>query len=73
MKSRVWLQTFYGLDDISDKEEIIIVEGEMDKLALEEAGFLNVASVPEGAPGQVQSGPLPRTSDDKKFMFLWNR
>ena len=45
----------------------------MDKLALEEAGFLNVASVPEGAPAQIQPGALPSTSEDKKFLFLWNR
>ncbi|XP_057466463.1 twinkle homolog protein, chloroplastic/mitochondrial isoform X2 [Actinidia eriantha] len=32
---------FYGLDDIKDASDIIIVEGEMDKLAMEEAGFRN--------------------------------
>lgn len=31
-------QVFYGLDDIVGAPEVIIVEGEMDKLALEEAG-----------------------------------
>lgn len=41
---------FYGLDDIRDQEEIIIVEGEMDKLAVEVAGRTNVISVPNGAP-----------------------
>lgn len=40
----------FGLNDIADQPEIILVEGEMDKLALEEAGFFNVASVPDGAP-----------------------
>ena len=30
-------QIFYGLDDIAGAEEAIIVEGELDKLALEEA------------------------------------
>ena len=34
------------------------MEGEMDKLAFEEAGFLNVVSVPDGAP-QVLSPPAP--------------
>ena len=33
--------------------------GEMDKLALEEAGLLNVVSVPDGAPRQVKEGELP--------------
>ena len=32
-------------DDITGSSEIVIVEGEMDKLALEEAGITNVVSV----------------------------
>ena len=43
----------FGLDDIVGAREIIIVEGEMDKLALEQAGFKNVVSVPDGAPGKA--------------------
>jgi Toprim domain len=35
-------KVFFGLKDIVGMPEIIIVEGEMDKLALEEAGFRNV-------------------------------
>tara|TARA_R110000787_G_scaffold28910_3_gene78657 strand:+ start:1266 stop:2957 length:1692 start_codon:yes stop_codon:yes gene_type:complete len=40
---------FYGLDDIVGEESVIIVEGEMDKLAMYEAGFKNCVSVPNGA------------------------
>jgi twinkle protein len=36
----------YGLDDIIDSGLVIIVEGEMDKLAMEEAGYTNCVSVP---------------------------
>ena len=39
----------YGLDDIKDCDEIIIVEGEIDKLSYEEAGYTNCVSVPNGA------------------------
>ena len=39
----------YGLDDIKDCDSIIIVEGEMDKLSYEEAGYTNCVSVPNGA------------------------
>lgn len=39
----------YGLDDILGCDEVIIVEGEMDKLAFYEAGFKNCVSVPNGA------------------------
>lgn len=41
--------TFYKLDDIKDKKEIIITEGEIDALSFEEAGMLNAVSVPNGA------------------------
>lgn len=39
----------YGLDDILGKKEVIIVEGEMDKLAFYEVGYKNCVSVPNGA------------------------
>jgi hypothetical protein len=38
------------LDDIEPEQPLIWVEGELDKLALEVAGFRNVVSVPNGAP-----------------------
>lgn len=38
----------YGFDDIA--ETTVIVEGEMDKLSAEVAGFPNCVSVPDGAP-----------------------
>ncbi len=44
------LKGFFGLDDIIGQKDVFIVEGELDKLACEEAGFLNVGSVPDGAP-----------------------
>ena len=47
-------KALYGLDYIVNQEWIIIVEGEIDKLALEEAGFSNVVSVPDGAPIKVR-------------------
>jgi twinkle protein len=37
---------------------ILQVEGEIDKLSMEEAGYLNCVSVPDGAPPQV-SNKLP--------------
>ncbi|KAL2930727.1 Twinkle-like protein chloroplastic/mitochondrial [Bienertia sinuspersici] len=49
----------YGLDDIKNASDIIIVEGEIDKLAMEEAGFLNCVSVPDGAPSRVSDKDVP--------------
>ena len=41
----------YGLDDVKEGDTpVILVEGEMDKLSLWEAGFRNGVSVPDGAP-----------------------
>ncbi|MCO5581822.1 hypothetical protein L7F22_035711 [Adiantum nelumboides] len=67
------LKVFYGLDDITNAKEIIIVEGEMDKLAMEEAGFRNCISVPAGAPAIVSEakGPISE-AEDKKFSYIWN-
>lgn len=39
----------YGLDDIKNHDEVIIVEGEMDKLSFYEVGIKNCVSVPNGA------------------------
>ena len=41
-------RVLYGLDDLA--ETTLIVEGEMDKLSCEVAGFPNCVSVPDGAP-----------------------
>jgi twinkle protein len=55
----------YGLDDITaDDDTLIIVEGEIDKLSLEMAGYLNVLSVPDGAPS------VNAQSYNSKFDFL---
>lgn len=55
-------RVLYGLNDIA--EVTIWVEGEMDKLSLEVAGFPNCVSVPDGAPA-----PDSR-SYETKFDFL---
>jgi twinkle protein len=44
----------YNLDAIKETNECIIVEGEMDCLALIECGFENVVSVPNGAGNNLQ-------------------
>ncbi|KAL7618177.1 twinkle homolog protein, chloroplastic/mitochondrial [Lactuca sativa] len=62
----------YGLDDIEGASDIIIVEGEMDKLAMEEAGFRNCVSVPDGAPPKASSKDLPSQEQDVKYQYLWN-
>ncbi|XP_057430461.1 primase homolog protein [Lotus japonicus] len=65
-------KVLYGIDDISHASEIIIVEGEIDKLSLEEAGFQNCVSVPVGAPGKVSFKDLPPREKDTAYQYLWN-
>jgi twinkle protein len=60
----------YGLDDLGQDTAAIIVEGELDKLALEVAGYRNVLSVPDGAPEKVGDGD--RGPTDVKFSYLAN-
>jgi twinkle protein len=43
-------KTLYGLDDIAGSKVAVITEGELDKLALDEAGIRYAVSVPDGAP-----------------------
>lgn len=53
----------YGMDDIQDADTVIWVEGEMDKLSVEECGLLNCVSVPNGAPAV--------TAKDYATHFAW--
>ena len=68
----------HGLDDLDaigeDLDDVIIVEGEMDKLALNEIGMWNVLSFPEGAPEKpIQDGdPSDPEKDSAKFACVWN-
>lgn len=41
----------------------------MDKLAMEEAGFRNCVSVPDGAPSSVSTKELP--SEEKVSVHVW--
>ncbi|XP_050369847.1 primase homolog protein-like [Argentina anserina] len=61
----------YGIDDINGATEIIIVEGEIDKLSMEEAGFFNCVSAPGGGAGK-NSPILPSAEKDTTFQYLWN-
>ncbi|XP_008445790.1 primase homolog protein isoform X2 [Cucumis melo] len=76
MDKRFWQEKgtakfLYGIDDINDADELIIVEGEMDKLSVEEAGFLNCISVPGGAPSKVSTDTIPPIEKDSAYQYLW--
>lgn len=54
---------FYGMDDVTG-DTVLICEGEADKLSLEEAGYRNCISVPDGAPS------VKAKNYEKKFDYL---
>jgi twinkle protein len=56
----------YNLDALDGQTEAVIVEGELDALAVIQAGIQNVVSVPDGAP------PANSKPSDQKFEFLPN-
>ncbi|XP_017232249.1 primase homolog protein isoform X2 [Daucus carota subsp. sativus] len=59
----------YGIDDIKDTDEIIIVEGEIDKLSMEQAGLANSVSVPDGAPQKLSTEELPSPDKASKIIL----
>ena len=62
----------WGLDSIEQSRNLIITEGEFDRLAILTAGLGPAVSVPDGAqskrPGEHDIEPW----DDKGFEWLWN-
>lgn len=60
---------FFNLRNMTEGEDFIIVEGELDAAAMLEAG-INAVSVPNGAPMKVVDGKIT-PEEDSKFRFLW--
>ena len=54
----------YGIDDVKEGEPIVVVEGQIDKLSLEEAGYLNCVSVPNGANTSKGDAPWLESAED---------
>lgn len=61
---------FFNLRNMTEGEDFIIVEGELDSAAMMEAGVAAV-SVPNGAPLKVVDGKIT-PEEDSKFRFLWD-
>lgn len=68
---------YYGLDDIAGADEVIICEGEIDKLSFAEAGLANCLSVPTGAPSAtVGAGKVDLDHDAAGYAYVgacWDR
>lgn len=64
------LRSLYNADAITSPDEVILVEGEMDVLALHEAGFRQVASLPDGTSNTLLAEDDPKRQDDHRFIPL---
>lgn len=62
---------YFGMNDLDGFETAIVVEGELDKMALMEAGVRNVISVPDGAPQVLKDAP-PTPDEDTGFSYVHN-
>lgn len=61
--------SFFGVQKMKPGDDFVIVEGEIDALAMAEAG-IKAVSVPNGAPVKVVDGKIS-PEEDTKFKFLW--
>ena len=62
--------SFFGIRHLKKGDDLVIVEGEMDVLAMAEAG-IKAISIPNGASMKVTEGKLD-PAEDTKFKFLWS-
>ena len=63
-------RSFYGIENIEDEaEELTIVEGECDVIALASIG-IKAVSCPNGAPIKVSHNRID-PEEDKKFAVVW--
>lgn len=62
--------SLFGIRHLKKGDDLIIVEGEMDVLALAEVG-IRAVSIPNGATLKITEGKLD-PAEDTKFKFLWS-
>lgn len=63
-------RSFYGVTELEeDQDELIIVEGECDVIALASVG-IRAVSCPNGAPAKV-SNKRVSPEEDNKFSYIW--
>ncbi len=62
---------FWGLDDCDPSKPLIVVEGEMDALTLDECGLENVVSVPSGAGDLTCVDTAWERLDQFRRIIIW--
>ena len=64
------LPTLFNIDSVEGVDEVIWVEGEIDVLSLHEAGYRQVVSLKDGAPGKLRAEDDPARENDKRYAAL---
>lgn len=62
------ITSMFGAERAQPGSDLYIVEGEMDAVAMVEAGIVNAISVPHGAPAP---GPAAKQGSDRRLAALW--
>jgi twinkle protein len=62
-------RSIFNVDNLMDNDTGIFVEGELDVIALFEAGFPNGVSLPDGAPSKIKE---PMDPNDSRYIGLTN-
>lgn len=62
-------RSFYGIEQVQEEEDLIVVEGECDTIALASIGIPSV-SCPNGAPIKVSNNRVS-PEEDNKFSYVW--
>ncbi len=63
-------RTLYNIDAFTSPDEGIFCEGENDVLAMYEAGFRQVTSLPDGSPSKLLDEDDPKRQDDMRYDAL---
>ena len=64
------LATLFNVDAITSPDVVCWVEGELDVMALHEAGYPQTVSLKDGAPAELRDEDDPRRETDKRFLAL---
>jgi twinkle protein len=62
--------SMFGAERTQSGQDLYIVEGELDAIAMLEAGLGNAISVPHGAPPPTKGGTNPQ-ANDRRLAALW--
>ena len=61
------LPTLFNIDAVAEPDVVVWVEGEADCMAVHEAGYPQVVTLPNGAPAELKSEDDPSREGDKRF------